>query len=353
MPTARRIPTALRLSAAFAVATTLPASAQQLGQPTYGPGYQQQSGQTAPTPGAPGGYSGQQPGPGAPIGPTTPGHNPAAALAPQPPAPPFQLSEVEFQFVQQVLQMWETKSSEIKTYNAKFERLEYDAVFGPGPNAPMLVSTGQLSYSRPDKGSFKIDEIKRWKPKNPQVAGPDAPGDWQVQKEEIGEHWVCDGKAVYEYNHPNKQLRVTPIPEQMRGEEIANGPLPFLFSAKANQMLQRYWIRAQQSSATQILLEAYPRRQSDAANYQRCDIMLDRKTMQPVALQVHLPGGQQRHVYTFQTPTINGTFEGLFGGLFSAPRTPLGWTKVVHDDGAPPTGDNPAQAAASGETQRQ
>jgi TIGR03009 family protein len=246
----------------------------------------------------------------------------------------------------QVLQMWEDESAKVTTFNADFERWEYDAVWGPGAEKALIKSTGTLSYSKPDKGSFKIDQIHRWTKKNPQDAAPNAAGDYVLQKEEVGEHWVCDGKAVYEYNHRNKQLVVTPIPEQMRGQSIVDGPLPFLFGAEAQKLMERYWIRSKQGNAEQIWLEAYPRRQADAANYDFVEVMLERKTMQPTAIQVHLPGGQQRHVYMFREPTINGKMEAWFGSLFSAPRTPLGWTRVVQQDPGPvaPQAANPAAA---------
>lgn len=259
-----------------------------------------------------------------------------------PAGPPFELTEVEQQFVLQVLQMWEAKSGEIKTFNSDFERWEYDAVWGFGDDRPMIKSTGTLSYSKPDKGSFKIDEIQRWTKKDPQNTAADAPGDYAAQKNEVGEHWVCDGKAVYQYNHQNKQLIVTPIPTEMRGQSIVDGPLPFLFGAEATKLMERYWIRSKQGDAQQIWLEAYPRRQVDAMNYDHVEVMLDRKSMRPTAILVHLPGQrgpdgktQQRQVYMFGEPTINGTMEAWFGNLFSAPRTPLGWTKVVQQEADP------------------
>ncbi|MBA3482034.1 MAG: TIGR03009 domain-containing protein [Pirellulales bacterium] len=258
-----------------------------------------------------------------------------AGAAVQPAGPPFQLTPVDQQFVLQTLQMWEQESAKVTTFNSEFERWEYDAVFGPEGDTAMIKAKGTLSFSKPDKGSFKIDEISRWTKKDPQNTAADAPGDWAAQPNEIGEHWVCDGKAVYEYNHRDKQLKVTTIPPEMRGQEIVNGPLPFLFGAKANDLMTRYWIRTKQSAPTEIWIEAYPRWQSDAANYDFVDVMLDRKTMQPKAIQVHLPGGQQRHVYMFKEPKINEKNLGAwFTGLFSSPRTPLGWTKVMADQAA-------------------
>ncbi|HMP05644.1 MAG TPA: hypothetical protein PJ982_04790, partial [Lacipirellulaceae bacterium] len=202
-------------------------------------------------------------------------------------------------------------------------------VFGPGETKPLLVRQGPLSYSKPDKGSFKIDKTTRWTATDPQ--NPAAGGTY-TEQDEIGEHWVCDGKAVFEYNHRQKQLVVTPIPEGMRGRAIADGPLPFLFGAEAQKLMQRYDIRPLQGNPEQIWLKAYPRYANDAANYESVEVILDRKTMHPVALKVYLPGRQQQHVYTFDAPTINGKLDAWFGGLFSAPRTPFGWTRVVVDD---------------------
>jgi TIGR03009 family protein len=320
---------ALTLLAAVATATAQqppayngPAPVQQ---PTYG--QPPQAGGAAVPVSAPRGAIAGQP---APNGPVTP------------PSPPFVLNDVEQQFVAQTLQMWETESAKIKTFNANFHRLDYDDVWGPKGETPNVVSEGTLSYSKPDKGSFKIDKIKRWTKTDPQNPAPDAPGSHIEQKDEVGEHWVCDGKAIYEYNHREKQLVVTPIPEEMRGQAITDGPLPFLFGAQADKLLARYWIRPASSNPDQIWLEAYPRRQADAANYDKVEIILDRKTMQPVALKIHLPGGQQRHVYTFESPTINGKLESWFGGLFSAPRTPLGWKRVVVQETPLPPGPQAA-----------
>ncbi len=243
--------------------------------------------------------------------------------------PPFQITPVEQQFVDQILQMWENESSKINTFNGRFERWEYDPVFGPGTEIPSIKSVGQLTYSKPDQGSFKIEEIHRYKPK---VANaPPQESDWVLQKEEVGEHWVCDGKAIFEYNHEKKQLVVQPLPIDMRGKSIVDGPLPFLFGAEAEKLKRRYWIRSKESGPATIWLEAYPRTQADAANYHHVEIMLDRKSMQPKAIQVHMPNNKSRAVYMFDQPTINGKLNALFGGIFNSPRTPFGWTKVVQE----------------------
>ena len=272
---------------------------------------------------------------------------PHAAAAPQGPVgAPFQLSPVEQQFVDQILQQWENQSATVKTFDCKFERWEYDPVFGPGDETPMIKSKGQLTYSKPDQGSFKIDEIFRYIQKD-----QSQPGDYVLQEHEVGEHWVCDGKAVYEYKHDKKQLVVQPLPDDMRGKSIVDGPLPFLFGAEADKLKARYWIRTKQSDDATIWLEAYPRTQADAANYHHVEVMLDRKTMMPSAIQVHMPNGRSHAVYMFQEPKVNGTINQLFGALFSSPRTPLGWTRVVQET-PPETQPGPQASNPGAATQR-
>ena len=71
--------------------------------------------------------------------------------------------------------------------------------------------------------------------------------------------------------------------------------------------------------------------------------MLDRKTMMPSAIQVHMPNGRNRSVYMFnEKPNVNGAFDALFGSLFSSPRTPLGWTRVVEELPTAPQATQPA-----------
>lgn len=277
---------------------------------------------------------------GAPLAQVTslPSQQPPTSPTEQPAfGPPFQLDAVEQQFVDQILQMWENEGAKIKTYDCHFERWEYDPVFGP-TNDPSIKCTGQLTYAKPDKGSFKIDDIQRFVQKD-----PEKPGEYVLQKDEVGEHWVCDGKAIYEYKHEKKQLVVQALPEDMRGKSIVDGPLPFLFGAEAAKLKARYWIRSRQSSESEIWLEAYPRTQADAANYHHVDVMLERKTMMPRAIQVHMPNGRNRAVYMFEKPSVNGALNQLFGALFNSPRTPLGWTRVVEELPSAPQATQPAE----------
>jgi TIGR03009 family protein len=296
----------------------------------------------------------QQPGGGQPAGAAQ------AATAPlgagQAPAG-FELNQLEQAYLDQVLASWERESAKIITFKCPFERWEYDPAFGPAPDVPINKDKGELSYQKPDKGSFQITEVNKWQAK-PAAPGEQPPakvqGDWVTQPDAVGEHWVCDGKSVFEYRHDQKQLVERPIPPQLQGKAIVDGPLPFLFGAEAAKLKARYWMRIQpQADPNLIWLQAKPKFQEDAANYQAVELMLDRQQLLPTAMRVHLPNGSS-HLYLFslKDASVNGHLDRLMT-LFQAPRTPFGWKRVVEDlppDPAPP--GPPREAAQPGEQAR-
>jgi TIGR03009 family protein len=261
---------------------------------------------------------------------------PAQVAAPLPQVPPqFQLNAIEQTYLDQVLSKWETESGKIMTFSCPFDRWEYNPTFGPGADIPLNKDKGDLSYQKPDKGSFQITEINKWqaKPIAPGQPPPaQAQGDWAKQPDAIGEHWVCDGASIYEYRTEQKQLVERPIPKEMQGKSIADGPLPFLFGAEAAKLKQRYWMRIeQQPNNDEIWLQSQPKSQADAANYKAVSVILDRQQFLPKAMEVVLPDGS-RHVYIFDLAkvSVNGHLDRL-KALFERPMTPPFWKRVVED----------------------
>ena len=295
--------------------------------------------------------------PAAPVQPQA--QQPAAVAAPQLP-PQFQLNRIEQAYLDEVLGAWETESAKVNQFQCPFERWEYDAAFGPGPNIPHFKKLGELSYRKPDKGSFQIKQVSKFQAKAvpPGQAPPAvAEGEFVVQPDAIGEHWVCDGDSVYEYRHDQKQLVVRPIPPQMRGKAIVDGPLPFLFGAEAAKLKARYWMRVeQQNNEKEIWIQALPKWQADAADYRAVEVILDSRQMLPKAMQVHMPNGD-RHTYMFDlaNAAVNGHLQRIMA-LFESPRTPFGWKRVVEQPPVQtPAGANNHQAAepaAGAEIQR-
>ncbi|MCX7426652.1 MAG: TIGR03009 domain-containing protein [Planctomycetia bacterium] len=239
-----------------------------------------------------------------------------------PVGPPFTLTPQQQQYVDQVLLAWQQRSEGIKTLETKFTRRQYDPARlpqGRPKDAPLYEDDGLLKYKKPDKGLFRIDGQQP-------------------------EQWVCDGMSIYQYDYQKKQLIEHKLPPERQGQAIEDGPLPFLFGASAEKLKRRYWIRAvppPPGVKDQIWLEAYPRYQQDAADFERADVILGTKDVLPLGIQLHLPNGKSRTSYSFQGMDVNNAnpFRKLEGDPFS-PRAPLGWTRFV---------ENPPAAQASTE----
>jgi TIGR03009 family protein len=244
---------------------------------------------------------------------------------------PFQLTPQQQALVDRMLTAWERESTKFRKFACDFTRYEYDAVFSKR-DEPRFVDLGYIKYAAPDKGAFRVTHTQqngRVLPIEPRRA----------------EHWICDGSSVYGYDFVQEQLVEAKLPPELQGKAIANGPLPFLFGAQAQRLKQRYWIRdvtprdekgrVLSPYNGQVWLEAYPRYQADAANFKRAELILTTGSMEPFALQLHLPGGQQRTVYRFSNIQVNARDPADLLDLFPdrdfSAQLPAGWKRVVEE----------------------
>lgn len=278
---------------------------------------------------------------------------PAAPKAPTPPRG-FQLTKQQEAYLDQVLTKWEAESAKITTFSCPFRRHVYNT-FSPVPTIAFSIEEGKVSYHKPDKGSFQIEQIKQWKaaPVPPGQPAPNPPkGEHVLVDPEVvvGDHWVSDGQYVYEYRPHAKQLAVTPIPPDMQGEKIANGPFPFLFGAKKDDLKRRYWLQIHPNPDQNVIhLVALPKTRMDAMNYRVVELMLDRRTLLPSAMQVHdHNGGREVFQFHLDKVAVNARLDRLWGTLFQSPRTPWGWDRVVNGPEGRPVGEGqPPQRAAA------
>ena len=161
-------------------------------------------------------------------------------------------------------------------------------------------------------------------------------GNWVKQPNAIGDHWVCDGKSVYQYRPDLKQLVEHPIPPQMQGQAIVDGPLPFLFGADAAKLKQRYWMRIDQQQSqdpNQIWLIANTEVSTNRRPTSReVDVILDRQQLLPLYMQVWMPN-RSHHMYIFdiENAEVNGLFDRMKAAVFARPSMPSGWKRVVEN----------------------
>lgn len=270
-----------------------------------------------------------------------------AAAAPVPQAPHWFPQPAEHQkYVADVLKFWEQSSSKIDRYRCKFRRWEYDPDFvkadpETGKSPAIKVSYGEIKYGRPDKGLFKVTKLLHYNaPKQPGEKAQYLPIDG-----EIGEHWVCDGKSIFEFDHAKKTLIDHQLPPEMQGQAIVDGPLPFLFGANAAKIQERYWVGVftPKTAKGEYWLEAVPKRIEDARNYRKVEIIIDEADFLPKAMQIFNNGGDDRNpsstVLTFEDREINFPVQSatekfldpfqLWMREFHEPATPLGWKKVI------------------------
>jgi TIGR03009 family protein len=271
--------------------------------------------------------------------------NPIRPAAPRrAPFPP--LAAQDQQYLDSVLNYWETSSDKIKVYECKFTRWEYDPVFArvldpkTGQLMAKTVASGVIKFASPDRGLYQVENQY-------QIAPPRARGESPTYTPagELGlEKWICDGTSVFEFDYPRKRLVERPLPKEMQGKAIAEGPLPFLFGAKAAQIKNRYWIRSlplPQGVKDEYWLEAYPKRQNDAARYKKVEVILSKDPFLPKAIHIYdvnydPRSNPVRSSFKFEERQINPSnllkrvdLLKLFHSEFYRPDTPSGWEKTV------------------------
>jgi len=269
---------------------------------------------------------------------------PLAAQQPGPPAaagkpalgPPgfVPLPAKHQQYLDQVLEVWERRSNDVKVYRCKFQRWEFDSVFGPATEAKRF-STGTIKFASPDKGLFQVEKVLTYQA----PLQPGAKPKYLELEDDYREHWVCDGQSVYEFDSQRKLVVQQILPVEMRGKAIDQGPLPFMFRANAQDIRRRYWLRAitpEKVQEKEIWLEAYPRTMEDAANFLKVHIVIDRQRVLPKGLVIfdrnYRPGkNTSRTVFQFNNREINFNTSldllKLFQRNFYEPAIPRGWRK--------------------------
>jgi len=256
------------------------------------------------------------------------------------------LSEKHQQYIQRVLLYWQSHTEKIDHYRSDFERWQFDTVYGPR-NTFKTFSTGKVRFADPDKGLFKVEKVLTYQPASSQskASYKEVPGTH-------GEFWVCDGKNIFEYDFLNERLIQQVLPAELQGKNIINGPLPFLFGCNAQDIMNRFWVRAitPQNVQGEIWLEAYPKTIHDASNYQKVHIIIDNKDFLPKGMVIfdrsyEKGKNHSRTVFNFKEREINfaTTLEKLnpFYRNFYEPALPSGWKKVVN---AAPTSQPTRQA---------
>ena len=251
--------------------------------------------------------------------------------------------------LEKILQAWEHNSRGTKTLECKFDRWHYD-MFAAPPGTHATKAEGVIRYAAPDKGKFKVESLAFF---NGAVAGKPT---YKVQPGQFGEHWVCNGTELIEFDYSKEECRVQTLPPEMRGQHIFNSPLPFVFNLDAQRIQQRYWVRQVAAPMKGIIaIEAWPKTQADRSQYKMVKVSLDARTYLPVALEMYAPNFHSKtnpkwDVYEFSDTKRNAIAHGFsnFVGKF-LDKPPANW-KVIQENFMAET--PPQQATGGAPSQR-
>ena len=146
------------------------------------------------------------------------------------------------------------------------------------------------------------------------------------------------------------------MPPNLKGQQIFNGPLPFVFNLRADEIQARYWVRQVQAPKPNIvLIEAWPKLQVDRAQYKLVQVALNASFL-PEALIMYAPNFNATKAprwdhYEFSDVKRNSIGAGInkFIGNFIPEKPPANWT-ILRDRFTPPA-EAPAKQAADPQPQ--
>ncbi len=241
-------------------------------------------------------------------------------------------------FVEELLDYWEQSSVQVKRCVCDFQLYEYNPAIvnwrNPADNrlAAFMIRRGQIRYSEPDKAHYESNQAWSFE------LGPQETPEYKpVENNFAKEKWLCDGTATYFYDFPQKRIYETVIPPEYRGQGLVNSPLPFLFGAKKEVILNRYWVRVITPNNIQdeYWLEAYPKLIEDARAYKKVQLVISRQDFLPSAIHVYDSNYDEiknpvSRLYEFANRKINSQLHNFqdWMGVFIRPKKELGWEWV-------------------------
>lgn len=184
--------------------------------------------------------------------------------------------------LQAILNAWEAESGKIQTLAGMHERYVYNITFETA-----TVASGKFFYAAPDRGRIDLEGVPPAKMNfgaaGPKIGASGKPFKYSADRNEI---WVCTGKEVVTAVELDKTFQAFPLPPDMQGKNIINGPLPFLFGMKADEARRRFDMKLLKDAPTQAMILAIPRTQLDSANFGEATIILDKQNYLPFAVKL-------------------------------------------------------------------
>lgn len=251
-----------------------------------------------------------------------------------------------------VLEDWSRKSAAIERLEGEILRRTYDTAFGVE-----RIGEGYFYFEAPDKGRLDLDAY----PITPKMRADRQKKGAKVRRKEgvpyklesdQREKWVCDGKRIISVEVEDKTATVGKLPEELRGRNIMNGPLPFLFGLPPADAVARFEIEMTRRPTQKnpfAWLKAKPKRSDDQREWREADVILDTRTGLPSHVRLIKPSETLEEVYRFSKLKVNsraGKVLGFFGRQpFKVDLHDYQVNVAMPDNGQPIPGAGPQGAA--------
>ena len=203
--------------------------------------------------------------------------------------------------IESLLIKWSQRTKEIKRLQGRHCRATRNFEWGTES-----WSEGKFYVETPDKGRIDLAPYSRKMPKT--MRRPSPKGrlvEMTIQQDRKRDRWVCDGKDVKAIDDDNQTYEVVQIPPNQRGENIMDGPLPFLFGMPPEKAKARYQFTYLDDDDKHYALQVRPNLKQDAVDWTRAELLLDRKTYLPIEVHLHNAAGTSETVYYFSDLQIN------------------------------------------------
>ena len=158
----------------------------------------------------------------------------------------------------------------------------------------------------------------------------------KIQRDSKNDRWICDGNEIKAINDDDRTYEVVKIPPSQRGENIMDGPLPFLFGMPPEKAKMRYQFKLIKEDEKSYGIQVRPNWKQDAVDWTQAELLLDRKTFLPKEVHLHNAAGTSETVYLFSPPDVNRIRIFFWSNPFD-PSLAF-YKRSVHN--APPSGEN-------------
>ncbi len=202
----------------------------------------------------------------------------------------------------EVLKNWSEKSAAITRLEGHVVRRKYESTFGVE-----YLGEGYFYFESPDKGRLDLNPYEVTEQMLQARQKPDARvrrkngKPYKLQSDQP-EKWICDGLRVITMEVEKKSATVSQLPEELRGTNIMNGPMPFLFGLPPNEAVSRFRLTLVQRPTARnpyARLHAEPKRAHDAKAWKEAEVILDTRTGLPAHVKLLRPSGTLEEVYSF------------------------------------------------------